>query len=187
MKICHKKPCTKLNAMTAAKQQQSPSNQHQANQFTAEHASPNTPQTQHLQQGKASALTLTKCGQGEDNCSEQNGAFFSASKIAFVGIDGTRGRFLLCGPCGELLLKTLKGWKKLNHEEGYLNDTTGQTLVISKKEFSSEFQVLVFEGRRTEDNDGKKISPDFQNQKKAENFAIDWMTRNPNGTQQPSN
>ena len=79
-------------------------------------------------------------------------------------------------------MKTLKGWKRLKHEKGYLSEVTGQTLVISKKEFSSEYQVLVFEGRRTEDNDGEKISPDFATQKKAENFAIDWMTKNPNGT-----
>jgi hypothetical protein len=41
--------------------------------------------------------------------------------------------------------------------------------------------VLIFTGQRTEDIDGKKISPDYPTSAKAEAFAIDWMKKNPNG------
>jgi hypothetical protein len=78
-------------------------------------------------------------------------------------------------------MKLVKGWKILSHEGGFLNEVTGQTLVIAKKEFSAKYQVLLFSGKRTEDAEGKKISPDFVSRPKAEVFAMDWMKRNPNG------
>jgi hypothetical protein len=79
-------------------------------------------------------------------------------------------------------VKILKGWRKISNEGGFLNETTGQTLVIAKKEFGMHYNVLLFSGERTEDAEGKKISPDFSTEAKAEAFAIDWMTKNPNGT-----
>jgi len=79
-------------------------------------------------------------------------------------------------------MKIVKGWRRISNEGGFLNESTGQTLVISKKEFGMNYQVLLFAGERTEDVEGKKISPDFETKSKAEVFALDWMKRNPNGT-----
>ena len=79
-------------------------------------------------------------------------------------------------------MKILKGWRKISNEGGFLNETTGQTLAVVKKEFGSDYHVLLFSGERTEDAEGKTISPDFETAKKAESFAVSWMTKNPNGT-----
>ncbi len=79
-------------------------------------------------------------------------------------------------------MKILKGWRKISNEGGFLNETTGQTLVVAKKEFGMHYHVLLFTGERTEDIEGKKISPEFSTEAKAEAFAIDWMTKNPFGT-----
>jgi hypothetical protein len=78
-------------------------------------------------------------------------------------------------------MKLIKGWKKLKHECGFLNDCTGQTLVVCKKEFSQNYHVLLFPGRQIEKGDSKKISPDFPTETKADAFAVDWMEKHPNG------
>ncbi len=62
-----------------------------------------------------------------------------------------------------------------------MNETTEQTLIVSKKPFSSNFQVLLFVGQQTEEKDGKKVSPEFATESKADAFALDWMTKHPNG------
>ena len=79
-------------------------------------------------------------------------------------------------------MKTLKGWRKISNQGGFLNETTGQTLVVTKKEFGEHFHVLLFAGQRTEDSEGKTISPVFPTEAKAEAFAVRWMTKNPDGT-----
>ena len=79
-------------------------------------------------------------------------------------------------------MKTLKGWRRISNKGGFLNETTGQTLVIAKAEFGFHYNVLLFEGQRTENKEGKKISPEYPTETKAETFAIDWMTKNPKGT-----
>lgn len=79
-------------------------------------------------------------------------------------------------------MKILKGWRRISNEGGFLNETTGQTLVIVKKEFGEDYQVLLFVQERVEDAQGKKISPDFPTRSKAETFAINWMMKNPEGT-----
>ena len=63
----------------------------------------------------------------------------------------------------------------LSHECGYLNDSSGQTLVVSKKEFSNNYHVRLFECGQTEKDDGKTISPDYATKAKADAFATDWM------------
>jgi hypothetical protein len=78
-------------------------------------------------------------------------------------------------------LKIIKGWKKLSNEGGYVNETTGQTLTISKKEFSSSYHALLFAGEQTNDAQGKKISPDFSKKTQAETSALNWMEKHPNG------
>ena len=79
-------------------------------------------------------------------------------------------------------MKIIKGWKKISNQGGYVNENTGQTLIISKKEFSANYHVLLFAGEQTSEEESKKISPDFSKETKAEAFAVDWMGKHPNGT-----
>jgi hypothetical protein len=76
-------------------------------------------------------------------------------------------------------MKLIKGWKKISNQGGYINDQTGQTLTIAKKEFSQNYHVLLTENQTGEED--KKISPEFHTEAKAEAFAIDWMQKHPNG------
>ena len=78
-------------------------------------------------------------------------------------------------------MKLINGWKKISNEGGFVNENTGQTLIVSKKEFSQNYNVLLFVGEQTEKKEGKKISPDFRTESKAEDFAINWMGKHPNG------
>ncbi len=79
-------------------------------------------------------------------------------------------------------MKLIKGWKKISNQGGYVNENTGQTLIISKKEFSQNYHVLLFNGKQTKKEESTKISPDFATQPKAETFALNWMEKHPNGT-----
>lgn len=79
------------------------------------------------------------------------------------------------------ILRIIKGWKKISNQGGYVNDTTGQTLTISKKEFSQNFHVLLFAGQENDKEEGRKISPEYATRSKAEVYAIDWMQKHPNG------
>ena len=79
-------------------------------------------------------------------------------------------------------MKLIKGWKKISNEGGFVNETTGQTLIVTKKEFSQNYRVLLFVGEQTNKTEGKKISPDFRTKTKAEAFSIDWMNKHPTGT-----
>jgi len=81
-------------------------------------------------------------------------------------------------------LKIIKGWRKISNQGGYVNEKTGQTLVISKKEFSSKYHILLFAGEQTDNADGKKISPEYAKETKADAFALDWMEKHPNGIQE---
>lgn len=78
-------------------------------------------------------------------------------------------------------LKIVKGWRKISNQGGYVNDTTGQTLIISKKEFSAKYHVLLFAREQIDEAESKKISPEFPKEPKAEAFALDWMAKHPNG------
>jgi hypothetical protein len=82
-------------------------------------------------------------------------------------------------------LKIIKGWKKISNQGGYVNEETGQTLIVSKKEFSANYHVLLFAGEQTGGAEGKKISPEFSKETKAEAFAFDWMQKHPKGTVEP--
>jgi hypothetical protein len=79
-------------------------------------------------------------------------------------------------------MKIVKGWRKISNAGGFLNEYTGQTLAIVKKEFGMHYRVLLFAQERTEDANGKKISPDFETEVKAAAFGLSWMEKNPNGT-----
>ena len=81
----------------------------------------------------------------------------------------------------ERKMKIIKGWKMLSHECGYLNDSSGQTVVVSKKEFSNNYHVQLFECGQTGKEDGKTISPAYASKAKADAFAEGWMLKHPNG------
>ncbi len=78
-------------------------------------------------------------------------------------------------------MKTIKGWKKLCHECGYFNDSSGQTVLVSQKEFSRNYHVRLFESGQAKKNEGKTISPEYTAKSKADAFAEDWMQKHPNG------
>jgi hypothetical protein len=78
-------------------------------------------------------------------------------------------------------MKIIKCWKRLSHECGYLNDMSGQIVVVLQKEFSRNYHVRLFECGQTEKEDGKTISPDYASKSKADAFAEDWMQKHPNG------
>jgi hypothetical protein len=79
-------------------------------------------------------------------------------------------------------VKLLRGWKRISNKGGFINEVTGQTLVISKQEFGAGYHVLLFSQERSDDAEGDKISPEYSSEARAEAFAIDWMKKNPNGT-----
>jgi hypothetical protein len=79
-------------------------------------------------------------------------------------------------------LKIIKGWKKISNQGGYVNENTGQTLIVAKKDFSENYHVLLFVGEQTDEAESKKISPEFSKKAKAEAIALDWMGKHPNGT-----
>ena len=62
-----------------------------------------------------------------------------------------------------------------------MNETTGQTLIVVKKEFGTHYHVLLFAGQQTEPEEGRIISPDFASEKRAEAYAVDCMVKNPDG------
>jgi hypothetical protein len=76
----------------------------------------------------------------------------------------------------------LKGWRKIDNERGFINETTGQNLIVTKKQFGEHYLVVLFPKMKNEDDEGRKMSPEFPTESKAEAFAIDWMNKNPRGT-----
>ena len=78
-------------------------------------------------------------------------------------------------------MKIIKGWKMLSHDCGYLNDVSGQIVVVSKKDFSCDYQVRLFESGKSDKEEGKTISPDYSTKSKADVFAEGWMLKHPNG------
>lgn len=81
-----------------------------------------------------------------------------------------------------LLMKIVKGWKRIRNKGGFVNEVTGQTLVIAKQEFGQHYHVLLFRQEKTDIAQSSKISPEYSSEAKAEAYAIDWMKKNPNGT-----
>jgi hypothetical protein len=63
-----------------------------------------------------------------------------------------------------------------------MNDTTGQNLVIAKKEFGVHYVVLLFPMIRVNDK-GETISPEYATAAKAEAYALNWMAKHPQGAE----
>ncbi len=79
------------------------------------------------------------------------------------------------------IMKVIKGWRRISSQDSYINESTGQTLIVCKKEFSENYHVLVFAGAKTDNKDGRRLSPDFANEAKAQAYALNLMKKHPNG------
>jgi hypothetical protein len=79
-------------------------------------------------------------------------------------------------------MKMVKGWRKIDNQRGYVNETTGQNLVVTKKQFGEHYVVLLFPRVRIDD-EGETISPEYATASKAESYAMDWMEKHPRGTE----
>jgi len=81
-------------------------------------------------------------------------------------------------------MRIVKGWRKIDNERGFINEVTGQNLIVSKKQYGEHYIVLLFPRARN-DEEGTKISPEFSTEPKATAFAMDWMLKHPKGVNEP--
>jgi hypothetical protein len=79
-------------------------------------------------------------------------------------------------------MRIVEGWRRIDNKRGYVNATTRQNLVVSKKQYGEHYLVMLFPEVR-DDNEGRKISPEFPTESKAESFAVDWMNKHPRGAE----
>lgn len=77
-------------------------------------------------------------------------------------------------------MRILEGWRRIDNQRGYINATTGQNLVVRKKQYGEHYLVLLFPEVRNDD-EGSRVSPEFPTESKAETFATDWMNKHPRG------
>ena len=80
-------------------------------------------------------------------------------------------------------MRNIEGWKRIDNDRGCLNVTTGQNLIVSKKQFGQHYLVLLFPETRNGD-EGAKISPEYATEQKAEAFAFKWMEKHPKGARE---
>jgi hypothetical protein len=78
------------------------------------------------------------------------------------------------------IMKLVTGWKKIDNQRGFMNENTGQTLVVTKKQFGQHYVVMLFPTAEG-DGEGKTLSPEFSTESKAEACAMDWMAKHPHG------
>ncbi len=79
-------------------------------------------------------------------------------------------------------MKMLRGWRRIDNERGFVNEITGQNLVVMKKPFGQHFLVFLFPAMKKKDEgEGRKLSPEFPTEAKATAFALDWMSNHPEG------
>ena len=77
-------------------------------------------------------------------------------------------------------MRIVEGWRRIDNQRGYINATTGQRLVVTKKQYGEHYLVLLFPEVKNDD-EGRIISPEFPTESKAEAFAMDWMKKHPRG------
>jgi hypothetical protein len=58
-------------------------------------------------------------------------------------------------------VRIVEGWRRIDNQRGYMNATTGQNLVVSKKEFGEHYLVMLFPMVKNDDEEGRKISPEY--------------------------
>jgi hypothetical protein len=78
-------------------------------------------------------------------------------------------------------VRVVEGWRRIDNQRGHINATTGQNLVVIKKEFGEHYLVVVFPIVRNHNVQGRKKSPEYATESKAEAFAMDWMHKHPKG------
>jgi hypothetical protein len=78
-------------------------------------------------------------------------------------------------------VKVVEGWRRIDNQRGYMNVTTGQNLVVTKREFGEHYSVMLFPMMRNDKEEGMPISPEFTTRSKAETLAMDWMNKHPRG------
>jgi hypothetical protein len=78
-------------------------------------------------------------------------------------------------------MKLIKGWRRISNQGGFVNESTGQTLIVSKKEFSKNYHLMLFAGQQTDEKESKCISPEFSTETKADAYAENLMKKHPNG------
>ncbi len=82
-------------------------------------------------------------------------------------------------------MKMVTGWRRIDNERGYMNDVSGQNVVVRKKEFAANYVVLLFPRVKVDDK-GETISPAYATPSKAEAYAINWMKKHPKGSESVS-
>jgi len=70
----------------------------------------------------------------------------------------------------------------MDRQRGFVNEITGQNLVVTKKEFGEHYVVLLFPRVRVDDK-GETISPAYATASKAEACALNWMEKHPRGAE----
>ena len=70
----------------------------------------------------------------------------------------------------------------MDRQRGFVNETTGQNLVVSKKEFGIHYVILLFPRVRVDDK-GETVSPEYATASKAEAYAMNWMEKHPRGAE----
>ena len=78
-------------------------------------------------------------------------------------------------------MRIVKGWRRIDNERGFVNETTGQNLVVAKKQFGEHYIAKLFSGMNETDEEGTKLSPEFSTKAKADAFAMNWMSKHPLG------
>ena len=70
----------------------------------------------------------------------------------------------------------------MDRERGFMNEITGQNLIITKKEFGEHYVALLFPRVRVDD-EGEAVSPAYATTSKAEAYALSWMEKHPRGAE----
>jgi hypothetical protein len=78
-------------------------------------------------------------------------------------------------------MKIVKGWRKMDQQRGFVNETTGQNLVVTKKEFGPDYVVMLYSKAGLDDVKGETISPEYATASKAEAYGLSWMGKHPKG------
>jgi hypothetical protein len=68
----------------------------------------------------------------------------------------------------------------MDRQQGFMNEATGQKLVVTKKEFGRHYIVLLFP-RVSVDDEGETMSPEYATPSEAKAYALKWMEKHPNG------
>jgi hypothetical protein len=79
-------------------------------------------------------------------------------------------------------VKIVKGWRRIDNQRGYMNASTGQNLIVTKKQYGEHYTVLLLPTEESND-EGRRVSPEFPTESKAESFAVDWMNKHQRGTE----